>query len=290
MKVKVLGTGAAFSLTNGNVSYLLEENGRRLLLDAGRPIPEMLKKHNIDIKSINDIYISHLHCDHIGGLEYIALSRYDWMNRPKVAPDNGAFPTLIGNHKLLEDLWNKSLAGGLDTLEGLEATLETYFVLKPIKSNEEFDWQGWKCKLIQQIHIMSGSVISLTFGLFMTKPGHQSLYFVTDSQHCSPRQIEIFYKEADVIFQDCELTGLDTKTKTLKFLSGVHANYAQLAGYLSANSVILSNDIKSKMWLTHYQDFFNEDRDFFGNTVNWNELAKDDGFAGFLTPGQEFEF
>lgn len=27
MKVKVLGTGAAFSLKNGNVSYLLEEDG-----------------------------------------------------------------------------------------------------------------------------------------------------------------------------------------------------------------------------------------------------------------------
>ena len=85
MKVTVLGTGAAFSLLNGNVSYLLEEDGRRLLLDAGRPIPEMLKENNIDIKTIDDIYISHLHSDHIGGLEFIALSRYDWVNRPRIA-------------------------------------------------------------------------------------------------------------------------------------------------------------------------------------------------------------
>ena len=311
MKVTVLGTGASFSLLNGNVSYLLEEDGRRLLLDAGRPIPEMLKENGIDIKSIDDIYISHLHCDHIGGLEFIALSRYDWVNRPKVAFDPpflnsvsaGVYfvqgkvvdisqlaPALIGNHKLLEELWNKSLAGGLETMEGFEASLNTYFRVRPVQSNETFEWQGWTCKLIQQIHIMSGSVISSTFGLFMTKSGHKSLYFVTDSQHCSPRQIEIFYKEADVIFQDCELTGLDTKTKTMKFSSGVHANYAQLAGYKSANSVILSDDIKAKMWLTHYQDFFNSNKDFYGNDVAWQELAKDDGFKGFLVPGQVFEF
>ena len=199
-------------------------------------------------------------------------------------------PTLIGNHKLLEELWNKSLAGGLETMEGFEASLNTYFRVRPVQSNETFEWQGWTCKLIQQIHIMSGSVISSTFGLFMTKSGHKSLYFVTDSQHCSPRQIEIFYKEADIIFQDCELIGLDTKTKTMKFSSGVHANYAQLAGYKSANSVILSDDIKAKMWLTHYQDFFNSNKDMFGNDVDWHQLAKDDGFSGFLVPKQEFDF
>jgi len=307
MKVTVLGTGAAFSLKNGNVSYLLEEDGRRMLLDAGRPIPEMLEKYNIDIKTIDDIYISHLHNDHIGALEWIALSRYDWMTRPKVAYDipdvidpwtpvsydpnfpKSFAPKLIGNHKLLEELWQKSLSGGLETMEGFEASLNTYFRLRPIQSNETFDWQGWTCKLIQQIHIMSGSVISSTFGLFMTKEGHKSLYFVTDSQHCSPRQIELFYKEADVIFQDCELMGVDTSTKTSKFMSGVHANYAQLAGYQSANSVMLSDEIKSKMWLTHYQDMFNFNVDGFGNKVDWQALASEDGFAGFLVPGQEFE-
>jgi hypothetical protein len=65
---------------------------------------------------------------------------------------------------------------------------------------------------------MAGSVISNTFGLIMKKEGHKTLYLVTDSQHCSPHQVEVFYKEADIIIQDCELIGVDTKKKSNEFL------------------------------------------------------------------------
>ncbi len=292
MKVTVLGTGNAFSTENGNVCYLLEEDGRQMLIDAGWDLPHMIKRHGIDIKAINDIYISHLHADHVGGLEYAAFLRYDWLNRPTVYADSPVdyAPTLVCNATLMKELWDSTLKGGLESMEGFKADLDTYFKCCPIQPNETFVWQGWTCKLIQQIHIMVDSSISPTYGLFMTKEGHQSLYFVTDSQHCSPEQIKIFYKKADVIFQDCELIGVDTKNRSLNFMSGVHANYGQLAGFSNANAIVLSEETKSKMWLTHYQDFLNYNKDFYGNDVDWQEYAKKDGFQGFLVPGQEFEF
>ena len=43
------------------------------------------------------------------------------------------------------------------------------------------------------------------------------------------------------------------------------------------------------MWLSHYQDFVSDGLDFFGKDFNWNQKAKDDGFAGFVFVGQEFE-
>ena len=46
-----------------------------------------------------------------------------------------------------------------------------------------------------------------------------------------------FYKQADLIIQDCETT---------PFKSGVHANYSEL--------VTLPLEIKTKMMLLHYQD------------------------------------
>lgn len=310
MKVKVLGTGNAFSTENGNVCYLLEEDGRRMLIDAGWALPYMIKRHGIDLKTINDVYISHQHADHVGGLEFVAFSRYDWMNRPtsyknlkenyllefmgnnsrSISTLSSYAPNLIGNKSLLEELWDKTLKGGLESMEGFVADIKTYFVPTPIKLNEDFYWKGWKCQLVQQVHIMTGSVMSWTFGLFMTKEGHKSLYFVTDSQHCSPIQIERFYQEADVIFQDCELIGVDTKNRKMNFKSGVHANYGQLASFSNANAVTLSDETKSKMWLTHYQDFLNYNKDFYGNDVDWQEYAKKDGFQGFLVPGQTFEF
>jgi len=227
----------------------------------------------------------------------------------------------------MKDLWNKTLSGGLESMEGFVATMETFFQPVPIEPNMPFKWQGWRVDLIQQVHIMSGSIIMPSFGIMFSKEGHKSVYFVTDSQHCSPRQMEEYYRKADIIFQDSECTGIDfsyqegryvykdpdtkkyvpwpedpTEIMTLmaqgikqeewarfKFGSGVHANYAQLAGYPSANSVRLSPEIKKKMWLSHYQDFVLANKDMFGNPVNWEEVAQEDGFAGFVKVGKEFE-
>ena len=300
MKVRVLGCGNAFSTRNGNNCFLLTEEDkdhprrspRVMLIDAGWALPYMLKENQVDINTITDVYVSHAHADHIGGLEFLGFTRYDWVKKPAKKSVNDGFPELhlIANSRLVDELWDRSLSGGMSSLEGLDATLKTFFEVAPISPNQQFIWCGWTCKLIQQIHIMTGTVITNTFGLFMEKPGHPSLYFVTDSQHCSPRQIEVFYKKADVIFQDCECIGVNTPNKVSSFMSGVHANFAQLAGWESANSVKLSDEIKGKMYLTHYQDFVSDGKDFFGNECDWDALASEEGFAGFLRPGRTFEF
>lgn len=327
MKVTVIGCGNAFSHENGNQSFLIEEDGRKLIIDMGSRIPLQLKKLNIPLSEINDIYISHQHADHIGGLEEVAFSRYDWMNKPQHYSEGSYAPRLIANTHLLDELWSESLKGGLKSMEGFDSTLETFFETLRIKPNGTFEWQGWTVRLIQQIHVMTGSMIMPTFGLIFAKEDHKTIYFTTDSQHCSPRQTEIFYKEADVIFQDCETIGVDMSLKEgakyferedevipfdglsdieqlalgaegldlrrferFKFASGVHANYAQLAGYDSANSIKLPQESKGKMWLSHYQDFVNHDKDYKGNNVDWEAEAKADGFQGFIKVGQTFDF
>jgi ribonuclease BN (tRNA processing enzyme) len=286
MKITILGCGHNGSTINGNNCILLEENRgannvQRMLIDAGWDLPHMLKRGKVRPKDITDVYISHLHGDHIGGLEWLGFDRYDWATRPRPTKCNWDL-ILHANSLLMNEMWDHSLSGGMSSIEGIDATLETFFRLNPIRPNTTFEWCGWTFKLIQQIHIMSGSIITNTFGLLVTKPGHKTLYFVTDAQHCSPRQVEVFYREADIIFQDCELY-------PAKMMSQVHANYAQLAGYPEANSVKLSDDIKSKMWLTHYQDFYNDKKDFFGNECDWDALAEKDGFQGFVHVGQTFE-
>lgn len=290
MKITIVGCGNAFSKKNYNQSFLLEEGGRKMLFDFGSKVPYALDNLGIDIKDIDDVYISHLHGDHIGGLEEMAFLRYDWVTKPQhYLNSNLKVPRLIANKNLLKDLWDKSLRGGLESMEGFDATLETFFEPIAVNPNQNFMWLGWTCKLIQQVHIMTGSIISNTFGLLMSKPGHQTIYFTADSQHCSPRQIENFYREADLIFQDCECIGVNFETLKFDFMSGVHANYAQLAAWDSANSVDIGNEIRKKMWLSHYQDFVNDNKDYLGNNVSWQEAAKVDGFKGFVRVGQEME-
>ena len=285
MKITVVGCGNAFSKKQYNQSILLEENGDNLLIDFGNKVPYGLDALNISINDIKNVYISHLHGDHIGGLEEMAFLRYDWVNRPKKAVENS--PKLIGQKDLIDDLWNKSLRGGLESMEGFKATLDTFFNVERV--GEFFYWQHWKCSIIQQVHIMSGAIISPSYGLFLEHEidkSQKKIYFTTDSQHCSPKQIEIFYKNADIIFQDCECVGCNMKEKHLDFYSGVHANYAQLAGWESSNSPRLSTEIKNKMFLSHYQDFVLSNKDYLGNDVNWEEEAKKEGFRGFIKAGQ----
>ena len=320
MKITVIGCGNAFSERNFNQSFLVEEGGRRMLIDCGYQVPTALRASGVNYRDIDDIYISHLHADHIGGLEFIAFQRYNWADKPRSA--DKASPRIIGNKQLLKDLWEKSLSGGLESMEGFVAGMDTFFHVMPIEPNQSFEWQNWRVELIQQIHVMSGSIIMPSFGLIFSREGHKTVYFVTDSQHCSPRQIEDFYRISDIIFQDAEFVGVDTfldegepylerdgeikakskcdpdevlelmalgwdekKWSRYKFGSGVHANYAQLAGYASANSIKLDPEIKSRMWLSHYQDVVPSSRDLFGNMVDWETEVKKDGFAGFVKVG-----
>jgi ribonuclease BN (tRNA processing enzyme) len=294
MKILTVGCGNAFSKINFNQSFLLEENGKTLLIDCGSKIISALDYLSIDIKKIDNIYISHAHSDHIGSLEEIAFTRYDWKNKPRnqnewKSKSTLVAPNLIANEVLLKELWECSLRGGLKSMEGFDAELETFFNPIPIQPNKHFVFEGWDCKLIQQIHVMTGSMIMNTFGLFLEKQGHSKVYFTTDSQHCSPKQMEVFYKDADIIFQDCETIGVIPNEKKFLFSSGVHANYAQLAGYDSANSVKLPLEIKNKMYLSHYQDFIMENKDFMGNSTDWEEIALSDGFLGFTKVGDILE-
>ena len=47
--------------------------------------------------------------------------------------------------------------------------------------------------------------------------------FENACQHCSPKQVEVFYRKANLIFQDCECVGVDTVKKEYSYGSGVHA-------------------------------------------------------------------
>lgn len=326
MKITVIGCGNAFSKKSFNQSFLISENGRNLLVDCGSTVPMALAEAGIKLADIHDIYISHQHADHIGGLEEVAFTRYDWGKKPRHYSEGKYAPRLIAEAGLMVELWDQSLKGGLQSMEGFDSDLNTFFECVPIKSGEAFEWEGWSMRLTQQIHIMAGSRIMPTYGLVITKEGHKTVYLTTDSQHCSPKQIQVFYKQADLIIQDSEITGLNfkfeegqkvyTKEGTVfawpedtlqamelmaqgieptewgifKFGSGVHASYGELAGFDSANAIKLPKDIKAKMWLSHYQDFKLLNKDMYGNPVDWDAQAKKDGFAGFVSLGQVFEF
>jgi len=312
MKITNIGCGSAFSKELYNSCFMLEEDGRKLFIDLGQQIiPFALMNLGLSEKDIDDVYISHLHSDHIGSLEALGFLRFDWQNHAdlwhKRTPQNKA-PRLFIKKGLAKKLWEESLRGGMkNSIQWFDATLESFFEVIEIDTIH-FEWQGWTCTPIQQVHIAAFADISPSYGLMMEKEGHKTIYFTTDSQHVTPRQMTDFYAKCDLIFQDCETIGCNFKFQereintanlaeqqgieiweVYKFGSGVHANYAELAGYDSANAYKLNPEVKSKIWLTHYGDHVKHNKDFFGNDLDWKKQVNKDGFAGLVEVGMTWD-
>lgn len=251
MKLIFLGSGSAFTVGTGNYqsNMILESmDGKRMLIDCGSDARHAMFEQGLSYRDIQDVYISHLHADHAGGLEWLAFTTKFDTSCSKIR--------LHISELLVEQLWNNVLSGGLCCLTDQEPSLSTFFDVQPIANNGYFQWENVKAEIVQTIHTMCGRMITPSFGLFLQCEGYSA--FVTTDTQLAPSQIQLIYRKADIIFQDCE-TG-DRK-------SGVHAHYKEL--------VQLDPQIKEKMWLYHYSP---------GPLPN----AVEDGFKGFVQKGQSF--
>jgi ribonuclease BN (tRNA processing enzyme) len=256
--LKFVGTGAAFSLNNFQSNLIIEEQGKRLLIDAGADIRFALKHAGLSYKDIHSIYITHLHNDHIGGMEFLAFSSYFDASCPK--------PHLYCHKWLLDDLWSFSLKGGLASVQGQILRMEDYFDLHGLGNGEHFTWQNIIFEIVQSIHVFNGYWVVPTFGLLITNPATGKTIYHTSDTQLKQEHLEKYYRQADMIIQDCE---------TSPFKTGVHSHYEELRA--------LDPDIKAKMYLWHYQDNVVDHFD------EWQEKAYKDGFAGFLRQGETMQ-
>ncbi|ABX78499.1 MBL fold metallo-hydrolase [Coxiella burnetii] len=254
MKLIFLGSGSAFAdISNNFQSNILLENSnhKHLLIDCGTDAHHSLKNVNLRYADIDSVYVSHFHFDHVGGLEWLAFSAYF---DPAVKK-----PKLFIHPSMLNILWDHVLSGGLQSLKGESpATLETYFTLVPIREEKYFTWESINFEMVKTIHVHNGKLLLPSYGLFFSL--EKTKIFITTDTQFFPHRYADYYREADLIFHDCEID----KTKT-----GVHAHFQQLMN--------LNPAIKSKMWLYHYSE---------------NDLpdAKAAGFQGFVKRGQTFNF
>jgi ribonuclease BN (tRNA processing enzyme) len=252
-KLLFLGSGSAFTVGDGNFQsnlVLTGDRGRKLLIDCGSDIRFSLHAVGYSYRDITDIYISHLHSDHVGGLEYVGISRkFDPLcDRPR----------LYLNPPLVSDLWQHTLAGGMQSIHQQVAQLDTFFDLQPIPENGHFEWEGIPFESIPMLHVHNGKEPMPAHGLFFTLHG-QHIFLTTDTQLCFQQQ-QRYYDQADIIFHDCE---------TAQFHTPVHSHYDELLNLPAA--------IRRKIWLYGYQPGTLPD-------------AVRAGFCGFVQRGQIFEF
>jgi ribonuclease BN (tRNA processing enzyme) len=253
MKLLFLGTGSAFTVGADNFQsnmLLISDLNTKLLIDCGSDIRFSLHEEGFSHRDITDIYISHLHSDHVGGLEYIGFStRFDRQcQRPRI----------YLSKDLALEIWQKTLSGGMGSISGDLADLNTFFDVCSIARNGFFIWESIRFEIIRVFHVDNGYFLMPSYGLFFSID-KQKILITTDTQ-LQLNFLEKYYERADLIFQDCE---------TSKYPTNIHAHYQEL--------IKLPKKIKQKMWLYGYQPGALPD-------------ALQDGFLGFVKRGQIFDF
>ena len=76
MKITFAGTGSAFNMESYQSNTIISRNDKNLMIDAGMFAPLALKEIGLSYKDIDALYVTHLHADHIGGIEYFAFTTY----------------------------------------------------------------------------------------------------------------------------------------------------------------------------------------------------------------------
>ena len=228
---------------------LTADNGRRLLIDCGSDVRWSLAKQGLSHLDITDIYISHLHADHIGGLEYVGFqTKFD----PRCER-----PRLFVEASLAAPLWNRALRGGMGIISGTETELDTSFEVHAVTANKPFEWEGVRLEPVAAVHVSSPRATVYSYGLLIERDGHRT-FLTTDTQF-TPGRLAPYYASADLIFHDCETGSART---------GVHPNYDDL--------VQLPAYVRAKTWLYGYPP----------GPLPDSAAA---GFLGFVRAGQSFE-
>lgn len=267
IEITFLGSGSAFTLAEENyqsnilISKKVQNLTKHFLYDAGSTIAESLNAQKLIPQDLDTIYISHLHDDHAGGIEYIAFKTYfETYNFGK--PEFGSMrPRLIGHETVLLNGWDNCWKGGLESLRHKTNSLEDYFQCKYLKDNENFDFYGTEIQSIRTVHIEDDKRVVPSYGLVIK--GNKKVFISGDTQF-TPNLLDKIYNSVDLIFHDCEFAD---------YKGSVHSQFHQLSG--------LNNRVKSKMYLYHYAL----------NGKTFNELEKqviDNGFAGLVKRGQKF--
>ncbi|MBF0195790.1 MAG: MBL fold metallo-hydrolase [Magnetococcales bacterium] len=259
IKIDFLGVGSAFTTQEYHQPNLLITalNGKKMLIDCGSDIRfslgEWCEQRNSNTPTIDAVYCSHAHADHIGGLEWLAFDTYFNPNIKK--------PLMFGVGDLLEDIWDKSLRGGVEYIDDKVMTLSDYFQPKVISHLKPFSWEDIQFIPLKFLHVNNSIKPMYSYGLIINSDSDgDSFFFSSDAKFTKnlTQTIKKWEPKVKYIFQD---------TETTPYRTGVHAHYDELC--------TLPDNIRKKMWLYHHNP-------------HPKQKPCEDGFLGFVEKGQSF--
>ena len=107
MTLRLFGAGGAFSRRYGTTcSMVTLRSGQRWLIDCGRQAPDQLHAAGFDWHDITGQIVTHVHGDHIYGMEDFAFIRfYETRGADLASSLGGAMPRLIAHSAVRAEVW-----------------------------------------------------------------------------------------------------------------------------------------------------------------------------------------
>jgi ribonuclease BN (tRNA processing enzyme) len=228
MKLTFLGCGDGFSIEQGHNSALLTFADTNLCIDF--PESNHLGLHHLGMKlnQIENIFITHLHEDHVNGLQKLALFHrvYHGKAKPKLYVPTG----------LKEDLW-QILRHGLELTTRGKRVFEDYFEVVCVEY--DFEVAGVRFELVRTQHVPD----MLSYALL-----------------CKP----FFYFSGDTRLDEIYITSIADEVQNI--YHECHMQDDQLPSHTSLVELMtLPDSIQAKMILMHYVDDYvrQEEREKF---------------------------
>lgn len=166
LSVRVVGVGDAFTSRYHHACLLVAAEGTRLLIDAppalARALADLGRYEGgaLKLDDIDHVLITHLHGDHMGGLEQLLFWRR-FVTQRKAA--------LHAIPEVLADLWDKRLRGGMEVLKdeaGKEhrLSLDDYADVKPLAEGRPTTIGAIEVEWRPTIHHIPTSAVRLSAG------------------------------------------------------------------------------------------------------------------------------
>lgn len=243
MRLTFLGTGTAWSKApkNYNNNALIDGgNGQgRWLIDCGTTAPQSLCELGMSVADFEGVLVTHLHGDHVFGLEETGFYNYFVKNRRvKLWMPEELLESRSGIAG--EDLWENCLRGPMGTVQKLDGSakevgLDDYFEVILLSVGERYEIEGVGVELFAVEHVPNKPC----FGMIL----NGNVGYTSDCTWSRARVDWLLERGCEIIFHDVYFGPA--------YPGRVHTAFQEIAE--------LPHDIASRIVCMHYNDDVSDD-------------------------------